>query len=329
MAALAEGVLGALSGSEPVNTYSTAPTSADAPPLNLDEVISRSTMGQPCRFVVAGGNQQEIAETVAWCREHGISGFVLVGPKDETTALLKGVGVDPGQVEIVEADDVVAGALELVKGQPHTALVKGKCNTAALLKGVLDCLPHDHRPFLSHVAVVENPIAGRLVGISDGGLNLELDLQKKIGLIENAVPMFRALGVKQPHVLLAAGMEDKGQDVPSIADAREIVRRHREGEWADCVIDGPFGIDVGLNSEAAALKGITSPVAGRADIIITPNLESCNFSVKMAIAYTGRPWAGLVVGGPFPVVLGSRADDAPSRVASVALAQLVAIGLGK
>lgn len=326
MSALAEGVLGALDGTEPVHDYATAATSADAPPLDLDEVISRSTRAAPCRFVVAGGNQQEIAETVAWCREHGIRGFVLVGPADETSQLLKAQGVDLGQVEIVEAEDVVARALELVQAQPNSALVKGKCNTAALLKGVLDCLPHDHRPFLSHVAVVENPRGERLVGISDGGLNLDPDLPKKIGMLENAVAMFQALGVRQPNVLLAAGMEDKGQDIPAIADAREIVRRHREGEWPQCVIDGPFGIDIGLLPEAAALKGITTPVSGRADIIITPNLESCNFSVKMAIAYTGRPWAGLVVGGPFPVVLGSRADDAQSRVASIALAQLVAAG---
>jgi len=329
MAALAEGVYAALRGAVPVFEYGEAETPSEAPPRMFSEVLSRALRTERCAFVVAGGNQAEVAETVCYCLDEGIRGFTLVGPASEITAALVAEGVSAEVVRIVDSNDVVSDAIAFVKATPRAVLVKGNCNTAALLKAVLDCLPKDRRPFLSHVAVIENPMGGRLVGITDGGLNVEPDLEKKIAIMENAIAAFLALGVKRPHVLLAAGMEDKGQDVPAIADAREIVKRHRDGAWPEAVIDGPFGFDVGLSSEAAALKGIRSDVAGRADIILTPSLESCNFAVKAVTLYSGQPWAGLVVGGPFPVIVGSRSDDAPSRVASIAFARLVTAGMAK
>jgi butyrate kinase len=327
MPALAIAALHALQGLEPINSYEQAEDALAAPPRTMQELIRRATTGGTGRFIVAGADLPDIAETVRYCREHGITNFTLLGPKLETAAVMAAQGLNPAELDIRDSVDVVADALALVREDGHAALVKGNCNTAALLKGVLDCLPKDHRPFLSHVAVIENPLSGKLVGITDGGLNVELTLEKKIGLVENAGQMFRALGVGRPHILLAAGMEDKGQDIAPIADAREIVRRHRAGEWPGLVIDGPFGIDVGLSGESAAIKKITSPVGGHADVVVCPSLEACNFAVKMVVLQTGQPWAGLIVGGPFPVVMGSRADTALARVASIALSQLVASGM--
>jgi butyrate kinase len=327
MAALAEGVNNVLIGREPAYVYAEAEQAGEVAPRDFPELVKRAAHTGGCRFVVAGGHLGEIAETVRYCAQRGIHGFTLVGPEAETQAMLAAEGVDTNRVVLVDSAEIVPDAVSIVRSTPGSVLVKGNCNTAALLKAVLDCLPKENRPFLSHIAVLESPAAGRLMAITDGGLNLDPDRDKKIGIMENAIAAFRALGVKRPHVMLAAGMEDKGQDIPAIADAREIVKRHRAGEWAHAVIDGPFGFDVAINAEAAAIKGIKSPVAGRADIMLTPNLESCNFAIKAAVFYSGRPWAGLVIGGPFPVIVGSRGDDAASRVASIALAQLVAAGM--
>jgi butyrate kinase len=329
MAALAEGVLGVLLGRVPSFAYSEAETAAEAPPRDIAELVKRAAQTGVCRFVVAGGHLSEIAETVRYCAKHGIHGFTLVGPRKEIEALMAEQGVALGGVSIVDSSDVVPEAIGIVRREPGSVLVKGNCNTAQLLKSVLDLLPKENRPFLSHIAVIESPAAGRLLAVSDGGLNVDPDRDKKIRIMENAIAAFRALGIKRPHVLLAAGMEDKGQDIPAIVDAREIVKRHRAGEWSDAVIDGPFGFDVALSAEAAAAKGIHSAVAGRADIVVTPNLESCNFAIKGAVFYSGRPWAGLVVGGPFPVIVGSRSDDAMSRVASIALARIIAAGMAR
>jgi butyrate kinase len=329
MAALAEGVHRALTGLEPVLEYTEVPGPADAPPRTMEEVVGRATKGTDCSFIFVGGHHPEVAETVRHCHEHGISGFTLIGPEDEMVAQLAEEGVSMDNVELVDSTDVVADAMSRAQAQPGSVLVKGKCDTSALFKAVLQSLPDDHRPFLSHVAFIENALSGKLVGVSDGGLNVELDLEKKIAIMENAIRTLQAIGVAKPLVLLAAGMEDKGQDIPAIADAREIVRRHHAGEWSDAVIDGPFGVDVGLCSEAAAMKGIKTPVAGLADIIITPNLESCNFGVKMMTLATGHPWAGVVAGGSVPMVVGSRSDDADARLCSIAMAQLIAAGLAR
>ncbi len=326
--ALADGVAGVLEGSETAFAYSEIPTPAEAPPHGFDELIRRAADCPPLGFVIAGADHPEVVETVAYCLGHGFSGFVLVGNRQEIERELAEAEVDAGSVEIIDSGDAVSDAIRLVTERPGSVLVKGQCDSAALLRGVLGTLPHGEKRFLSHCAVFEDAISGRLIGITDGGLNVAPDLQGKQGMLTNAIAMFRALGVRRPHAMLAAGMEDKGQDLPAISDAREIVRLHREeGRWPDAVVDGPFGMEVALSSQAAMRKGIRSPVAGRADIIVTPNLESCNFSVKLAVVYTGQPWGGMVLGGPFPVILGSRADDVRNRVCSIALGRLVVTGM--
>ncbi len=326
MAALAEGVHLALRGLVPVEDYAAAEDPLAAPPRTMSEVVGRSAAGADCRFVIAGGHHPEMAETIEHCHANGISGFTLVGPRAEMAAQLERGGVALDTVELIDSDDVVADALDCVDAIPQAVLVKGKCDTSKLFKAVLKALPDEGRPFLSHVAFIENPRAGKIVGVSDGGINAELDLPRKIAVMENAILTLQAFGVARPRVALVAGMEDKGQDFPAIADAREIVRRHHAGEWPDAIIDGPFGVDVALSTEATALKGIQTPIAGQADIIVTPNLESCNIGVKLMIAATGAAWAGLVVGGSVPMVVGSRADDAEARLCSIAMAQLVAAG---
>ena len=330
LAALAGGVAGVLEGSETAFAYGEIPTPAEAPPHGFDELIIRAVDCPALGFVVAGAEHPEIPETIRFCHGHGFRGFVLVGNAERIRKQLQEAGVDPGTLTVVDSASPVEDAVLEVQARPGSVLVKGACDTVALLRAVLGSLPREARPFLSHVAVIEDAISGRLLGITDGGLNLDPDLATKQGMLTNAIAMFRALGVRRPHVMFAAGMEDKGQQVPAITDAREIVRLHREaGRWPDAVVDGPYGMDVALSATNAMRKGIRSPVAGRADIVVTPDLESCNISVKLAVIYTGRPWGGLVVGGPYPVVLGSRADDVHNRVCSIALARLVAAGMAR
>lgn len=326
MDALAEGATEAVLGLEPVLDYTEAEDPLSAPPRTMAEVVNRSAAGVDCQFVVAGGHHPQIAETVAYCHDNGISGFTLVGPRDEIEAQLAEYHVDTADVRIIDSDDVIADALDHVAMTPSSVLVKGKCDTAKLFHAVLSTLPTAGRPFLSHIAFVENPLSNKLVGITDGGINELLDVEKKILLMVNAIRTVRALGVNRPRVALVAGMEDKGQDFPAIAEAREIVARHKAGEWPEAIIDGPFGVDIAIYNEAAVLKGIQTPVAGLADVIVTPSLESCNIAAKMMIGFTGRPWAGVVVGGSVPMVVGSRADDAQARLCSIAMAQLVATG---
>lgn len=324
MEALAEGVLAVLEGRAPALDYSDALPPQSLPPRDMDELVERAAQAPPCRFIVAGAGQGEIAEALALCRERGIGGFTLLGKAATIAELLRQAGLPEDAADIRESGNVVADAIALAQAQPGSVLVKGAGDSAALLRAMLEALPREPRPFLSHAALIENPFSGKLVAITDGGLNPEPDCEAKVRIMLNAAALLRALGQPRPRVLLAAGMEDKGQGASAVADAREIVRRHRAGEWPGLRIDGPFGIDAGLSAEAAAAKGLSSDISGRADVIVAPSLEACNFAVKLAHMYGGRPWAGLLLGGPFPVVLGSRADDAESRLCSLALARLAA-----
>ncbi len=322
MQALAEGVLAVVRGQTAAMDYSAVPSLADAPPRTMEELVERAAHLPPASFIVAGAEQAGVAESALQALERGLGRFILLGDAGRIAAQLP-AELPPG-IEVRGSAEPVAEALELAAQLPGAVLVKGGCDSARLLRGVLAALPDGNRPFLSHAALIENPFSTRLLALSDGGLNVAPDCARKVLIMENSLRLLRALGITRPGVLLAAGMEDKGQDAPAVADARTILARWRAGEWPAAQIDGPYGLDVALSVDAARAKGISSPLSGRADLVLCPDLESCNFAVKMAHMYGGRPWAGVILGGRYPVVLGSRADEAASRLASLALAKFAA-----
>jgi phosphotransacetylase len=292
-------------------------------PRDFAEVVQAAAQTQPCSFVVAGGEAEEIVEAIDLCKAHGIEGFTLVGQRQPISWLLATHVLDD-EVLLHESDDPVTDALELCATLPRPVLVKGKVDSASLLRGVLGSLPKEHRPFVSHCTVLKHPTAHKLLVMTDAGLNVAPDKAQKAGILQNGLNLLRAMGIEQPRVLLAAGMEDKGQPLSAITDAKALVAAHHAGLWPDAVIDGPYGLDVGLAPQAVAAKGLGGALGGAVDMVVAPNIEAANFAAKMAGIINGPPWAGLIVGGPLPVVVGSRSDPPESRVASLALARLVA-----
>jgi phosphate butyryltransferase len=287
------------------------------------DIIDRAAAAGPCTFVVAGGESPDIVEGIALCKQHGISGFILVGDLQKIGWLLAQENLDD-EVRVEPSTDPVVDALRLCASVTRAVLVKGKVDTASLLRAMLGALPKEQRPFLSHVTFIPHPSADKPLAITDGALNVAPDLRQKAAILDNAIHLLHAIGVDKPRVLLAAGMEDKGQPLPAIADARELRRLHEDGMWPEAIIGGPYGLDVGLAPEAATAKGMGSELGGLADLLLMPNIEAANFTAKMAGILMGPPWAGLVVGGPVPIVVGSRSDPPRSRVASLALARLAA-----
>jgi phosphate butyryltransferase len=294
-----------------------------AAPQDFDAVIAAAAAAPPCSYIVAGGEAEDIVEAIELCKARGIEGFTLVGDLQQTAWLLATRVLDD-DVRIEPSSDPAADAMRLCSTLPNPVLVKGRVDSGALLKGVLGLLPKDQRPFLSHVILLPHPSARKLLALTDGGLNIAPDLQQKAAILDNALNLLAALGEPAPRVLLAAAMEDKGQPIPSIADARELRRLHETGLWPQAVIDGPYGLDIGLAPDAVAAKGIGGRLGGLADLVLMPNIEACNFAAKMAGIIQGPPWAAVVVGGPLPVIVGSRSDPPESRVASLAVARLIA-----
>ena len=279
-------------------------------------------------LILAGGADprwRDLIRTLA----HVDPGRLVVVDTPEKVARLNHDRLPP-KVEVVSSEHPAKLAVQRALSE-RGVLVKLSISTDRLLHELLAAIsglyPPDRRPFLSHVAVLENRRSRKLLLITDGGLNVAPDLEQKIKILRNAVWVAHVLGIERPKVLLQAGMEDHGQDFPAIRDAREIRRRWQAGEIPDCIVDGPYGVDVALSADAARAKGIESPVAGQADIIVAANLEAANMAVKSVLLFTGAHWAGVIVGGPIPVVLGSRGDDPESRLLSVALGRVLSRAL--
>jgi len=292
------------------------------------ELKKEACCGEPAVIAIAGGDSSGAVEFAHLAELEGIANCVFVGDPAsiEDTLAQSEHRPENARIHPAPASDVAAEAVRLCLSGGASFVMKGNVKSNELLKAVLHTGEDeikDRGYFLSHTAVIENPRAGKLLQVTDGGMNVLPSLKEKIKIMQNAIAVAHRLGIEKPKVILAAGMEDTGQDIPAIADARKIVKRHHDGEWPDAVIDGPFGVDLGLDPEAAKVKKIDTPIAGDADIVVVPNLESCNIAVKMVLYYTNTFMLGLVVGGIAPVLLVSRAAPPEANLLSAALAKLV------
>ena len=181
-----------------------------------------------------------------------------------------------------------------------------------------------HWKLLSHVTLLEIPGFDRLVYLSDAGVVLYPTTAQKLVIIQNAADVAHKLGIERPKVAIVAANKRVHPARPTGVEALLLARMAREGWIAGAEVDGPLPLDVALYPRVARMKGAPGPVAGEAEVLIVPNVEAGNIAAK-AIQYIGRgALAGLVVGARVPIVLNSRADDAATRLASVAMAALVA-----
>ena len=177
---------------------------------------------------------------------------------------------------------------------------------------------------MSHVFVWDAEIYGRLVFVTDAAMNIAPDLVTKADIILNAVHLANICGVQVPKVAILAAVELVNPRMQATVDASSLATMYTRRQLSPrCVLDGPFALDNALSVEAARVKGIESPVAGRADILMAPDIEAGNMLAKSYVYLTGGDLAGVVVGAKAPVVLTSRADSAKSKLYSIALAVLM------
>jgi phosphate butyryltransferase len=277
---------------------------------------------------IAGGDSGGAVEFAAIAEAEGIGECVFVGEQAAVEKTLESAPHRPAKLRIhrSSADEAAAEAVRLCLAGEASFVMKGNVKTNALLKAVLHTEEKEIREggyFLSHTAVIENPRGGKLLQVTDGGMNVAPDAGEKVHIMQNALCIAREMGIGKPKVLFAAGMEDTGQDIPAIADAREIIKRHKTGEWPNTFIDGPFGVDVGLDPQAAKIKKLDTEIRGDADIIVVPNLEAGNIAVKMVLHYMNTYMLGLIIGGVVPVLLVSRGAPPEANLLSAVLAQLI------
>jgi len=308
----------------------TVPGVPSAGPIRSLEELVRRARSLPSRVVVIASAQDDVAlEAAALAEEEGLARCVLVGDRRKIETLLLEMERDPKDFQIVdrpEPQEAVATSVELVREGHGHILMKGRITTGELLKEVL----HRDRglrtgSLLSDVFLFNSPLVGnpRIMGITDGGINLAPDLETKARILANAVEVFRALGYGRPKVAVLSAIEKVNPDLPSTVDAAELARRGAEGLFGSCEVAGPMAMDLALSVESARRKGVDSPVAGVADILLFPTIEAANITAK-ALQYMVPFEPGhVVVGARAPVLIPSRSESAWAKVNAVAVGRLM------
>jgi len=264
-----------------------------------------------------------ILEAVKELKEEGMIDAVLVGDSENIKKLLDDVRLDIDRKNIIHATDPVeAGYLSVqaIKDGAADILMKGRIPTPDLMKAVLDKEKGLRKgKLLSHVTVAEAPNYDRLLIVSDGGINIRPDIEKKIQIIKNAIVLAKSLGIAHPKIGILCPIERVNPKIPETVDAAELVKLTEKGEFGDVSLEGPIAMDVILSEEAAAKKGIESKIAGKTDIIIVHDVTTGNAILKTLIWLVGAKVGGVVLGAKVPIVLLSRSDTKKEKMLSMLL----------
>jgi phosphate acetyltransferase len=249
---------------------------------------------------------------------------ILVGPEGKIRLLAEELGLNIAACRLVDAlhsHDAAAKAVALCRSGEAEALMKGSLHTDELMSVVVSSatgLRTERR--ISHVFAMDLPTYPRPLFITDAAINIYPNLEVKADIIRNAIQLAMALDIKQPKVGILSAVETVNPKIPATIDAAALCKMADRGQIEGALVDGPLAFDNAVSKQAAAIKGIRSPVAGEADILLTPDLEAGNMLAKQLAYLSKADSAGIVLGARVPIMLTSRADSAEARLASCAVA---------
>ena len=302
------------------------------PITGLDELVRAAAAGSgPLpKVAIARSAEGHVLRAGVDAFERGLVEPVLIGDVDETVRVAEERGLDISKFRLIHMPDdqaAVNEAVRLFREGEARFIMKGLVSTAVLLKAVLNKetgVPHPSR-ILSHVAVCESPVDGRLIIVTDAGVNIQPTLQRKADILRNGLDVARTLGMVRPRVAVLAATEKINYPaMPATLDGDILTKMARKGEFGDVEVLGPLSLDLALSQEVAARKQFDSPVAGRADILLAPNIEAGNILYKSLSTLCNCTMASVVAGSRVPVVVPSRGDSEASKFHSIALASLLA-----
>ncbi|HEY8244328.1 MAG TPA: phosphate acetyltransferase [Casimicrobiaceae bacterium] len=293
-----------------------------------DRLIERAKSAQPVPTAVAHPCDESSLSGAIDAAKLGLIKPILVGPVAKINAVASALGIDLAGYEIVDAPHSHASAavaVQLVREGKAEALMKGSLHTDELMSAVVNRetgLRTARR--ISHCFVMDVPLLAEALIISDAAVNIAPTLRDKVDIVQNAIDFAHALGSKEVRVAILSAMETVNPDVPSTIEAAALCKMADRGQITGALLDGPLALDNAISVEAAKIKKIVSPVAGRANVLIVPDLEAGNMLAKSLSFLAGADSAGIVLGAKVPIILTSRADSVVARLASCAVAVLVA-----
>ncbi|MCA1030669.1 phosphate butyryltransferase [Bacillus timonensis] len=295
--------------------------------MELETLIKKATQLKEKTVAVAAAEDEEVIEAVVEAIKHNLAHFLLFGDRENIIELLETKGQDLSKHEKISIIHTISSeksceqAVKAVSSNDAEVLMKGNVPTATILKAVLN---KDYGlrtgKVLSHVAVFEVKGYDRFTIVTDAAMNIAPDLEQKVQIINNSVSIARSIGIDTPKVAPIAAVEVVNPSMQATLDAAALTQMNRRGQIKNCIVDGPLALDNAVSHVAAKHKGITSDVAGQADILLVPTIEVGNTLYKSLIYFANAKVGAVIAGAKAPIVLTSRADSSESKLFSLALA---------
>ncbi|MGM0608562.1 MAG: bifunctional enoyl-CoA hydratase/phosphate acetyltransferase [Candidatus Muiribacteriota bacterium] len=292
---------------------------------SFDDLIEAAQkMGEKRKIAVVKGADKGVIEAMKMAAEKQMAEPVFIDDEKK----LKELGADFKGALLVHAEseqEAAAKGVELIKKDRAQMLMKGKIKTGTFLKAVVNKETGiTGKNILSHVLVFEKDNQLRIV--TDGGMIPEPDLNQKVEIIKNASTIMKSIGAEVPRVAPLCAVETVNPDMKDTVEAALLTQMNRRKQIKDCIVDGPLALDNAVSEEAAAQKGIVSDVAGKADILVVPDIEAGNILGKSLIYFARAESGGLIAGAQAPVIMLSRADTSKTKLNSIALAIVCSSG---
>jgi phosphotransacetylase len=291
-------------------------------------LIERCARLEPVTAAVAHPCDQSSLTAAVEAAEAHLIRPILVGPEARIRKVAQECGLDIRPYRLVDVPHshaAAAKAVEIVRAGEAETLMKGSLHTDELMGEVVrkdTGLRTERR--ISHVFIMDVPTYPKPLAVTDAAINIFPDLETKVDIVQNAIDMAHALGREMPKVAILSAVETVTPKIPSTIEAAALCKMAERGQITGALLDGPLAFDNAISKEAAAIKGIRSEVAGDADILVVPDLEAGNMLAKQLSFLANADAAGIVLGARVPIILTSRADTVRARMASCAVAVLLA-----
>jgi phosphate acetyltransferase len=311
-----------------LSSASSAGTTAQIPTSKYERLIAAAKRVPPAKAIVVHPCDETSLRGAAEAAQLGLIEPLLVGPEAKIRAVARECKIDLAKFEVADAPyshGAAAKAVEFIRAGRGELMMKGSLHTDELMREVTASttgLRTERR--ISHVFVMDVPTYAETLFLTDAAVNIFPDLDAKRDIVQNAVDLFRAIGLGTPRVAILSAVETVTSKIPGTVEAAALCKMADRGQITGAVLDGPLAFDNAIDAQAARIKGIESAVAGKAQILVVPDLEAGNMLAKNLIYLAKADSAGLVLGARVPIVLTSRADSVRSRMASCAVAVLYA-----
>ena len=290
---------------------------------SFDQLLEAAMERAPKRVAIVGGGQRQTLHAARLARGLGLAHCILIDSPSRLESIADEEGIDLTGMELIDEGDMIAAAyksVEMVHSEQVDLVMNGRALPVELMKAALD---RDRGlrigKVITDVSVFEIPDFDRLIFVSDVAIVVSPNLAQKVAIVQNAIDTAIELGIERPRVAILAATEMVNPEMPANMDAANLSKMAERGQIRGGLVDGPLALDNAISLKAAQMKGIKSEVAGHADILITPDVESGNILAKALAYFAKGHMAGVVVGAKCPIVMPSRSDPPQQKMLSLAL----------